>query len=228
MAKAPVPGLVKTRLAVDVGDRAAADLAAAALLDTIAACTDAVGPARCRLALAGGLSASPHGDALARDLAGWTVVPQHGDRFDERLARAHEAIAGPVVQVGMDTPQITPALLRGLIEMLAGCGTDHDAVHEAVHDAVLAPAEDGGWWALGLTTGRYGGLLRGVPMSTPRTYEATLSALRTAGLSTATARLLVDADHLLEARRIAAAAPYTRFARTLAAVDLSAAERMAS
>ena len=34
VAKAPVPGLAKTRLAAAVGDEAAADIAAAALLDT--------------------------------------------------------------------------------------------------------------------------------------------------------------------------------------------------
>ncbi|MGI9163544.1 MAG: glycosyltransferase, partial [Mycobacterium sp.] len=35
VAKAPVPGLAKTRLAAAVGDEAAADIAAAALLDTL-------------------------------------------------------------------------------------------------------------------------------------------------------------------------------------------------
>ena len=35
VAKAPVPGQAKTRLAASVGDRAAADIAAAALLDTL-------------------------------------------------------------------------------------------------------------------------------------------------------------------------------------------------
>ncbi len=41
VAKAPVPGLAKTRLAVAVGDDAAADIAAAALLDTLDAVVDA-------------------------------------------------------------------------------------------------------------------------------------------------------------------------------------------
>ena len=38
LAKAPVPGVAKTRLAAVVGDRRAADLAAAALLDTLESC----------------------------------------------------------------------------------------------------------------------------------------------------------------------------------------------
>jgi glycosyltransferase A (GT-A) superfamily protein (DUF2064 family) len=35
VAKSPVPGLAKTRLAASIGDAAAADYAAAALLDTL-------------------------------------------------------------------------------------------------------------------------------------------------------------------------------------------------
>ena len=54
MAKAPVPGRAKTRLAVATGDEVAADLAAAALLDTIAAVA-ALSGARGHLALAGDL-----------------------------------------------------------------------------------------------------------------------------------------------------------------------------
>ena len=42
VAKAPVPGQAKTRLAATVGDRVAAQIAAAALLDTL----DAVRPRR--------------------------------------------------------------------------------------------------------------------------------------------------------------------------------------
>ena len=44
LAKAPVAGRVKTRLGADVGMAYAADLAAAALLDTLLACTAAFGP----------------------------------------------------------------------------------------------------------------------------------------------------------------------------------------
>lgn len=212
MAKAPVPGTVKTRLAATVGHAAAAELAAAALLDTIDACAAAVGPGRCRLALAGDLAASPYGEQLRRSLAGWTIVGQRGEGFGDRLAHAHQEVDGPVVQVGMDTPQVTPDLLLDL-----GAALDD-------RDAVLAPADDGGWWALGLMDGAHGALLRTVPMSTPHTYAATLAALRGAGLRTTSAPALVDADHLAEAHQVAARAPYTRFARTLARISASRVE----
>ncbi|GAB4009219.1 TIGR04282 family arsenosugar biosynthesis glycosyltransferase [Nocardioides ultimimeridianus] len=208
LAKAPVAGRVKTRLAADLGDfDLAADLAAAALLDTIDACTAAVGADRCRLALDGSLAEGRRSADLLDALAGWTVVPQCAGDLADRLAHAHEGVTGPVVQVGMDTPQLTAALLHDLAEGL-------DAA-----DAVLAPAADGGWWALALRSGRHGGLLRGVPMSGPRTYADTLTALNAGGLRVVDAPLLEDADHLAEARRIAAAAPATRFARALHAID---------
>lgn len=209
VAKSPVPGRVKTRLAADLAGRfeLAADLAAAALLDTIAAGTAAFGAHRCRLALDGELTDGPHGESLRDALDGWTVVPQCAGDLADRLAHAHEGIEGPVVQVGMDTPQLTTALLDDLTADLAD------------HDAVLAPAADGGWWALALRTGRDGRLLRGVGMSGPATYDDTLGALTAGGLRVADAPVLEDADHLPEARRIAAAAPGTRFARTLLAIE---------
>lgn len=209
LAKSPVAGRVKTRLAADLDGRLdlAADLAAAALLDTIDACTATIGASRCRLALDGTLDDSPHGAELGETLAGWTVVPQCGGDLADRLAHAHEQVRGPVVQVGMDTPHLTPALLLALADGLRAA------------DAVLAPAADGGWWALALRSGRDGGLLRGVPMSGPTTYDDTRAALLAGGLRVADAPVLEDADHLPEARRIAASAPGTRFARVLLEID---------
>lgn len=201
VAKAPVAGQAKTRLGAEVGMAAAAELAAAALLDTLAAAAAYAGPGRCHVALAGDLADGAAADELRRALDGWVVRPQIGGGFDERLAHAHADVPGPVVQVGMDTPQLTPALLA---EVVAGL---------ASHDAVLAPAEDGGWWALALRDPGAAGALRGVPMSTPETYVATRAALEDAGLSVGTASTLVDVDEVDDAHRVAAAAPSTRFAR---------------
>ena len=108
LAKAPVPGRVKTRLAQGLGGnwQAAAELAAAALLDTVAACTAAVGPNRCHLVLDGCLDEAVEATALAQALAGWSIRPQVGGGLDERIARAHEDVEGRVLQIGMDTPFI--------------------------------------------------------------------------------------------------------------------------
>lgn len=204
VAKAPVAGLVKTRLGATVGMNLAAEVAAAALLDTLAAARAAVGPGRCHLALAGDLTDAEAGEPIAQALAGWRVRPQGTGDLAARLARAHADLAGggPVVQVGSDTPQVTPA---SLAEVAAGLRAD---------DAVLAPAADGGWWALGLRDPAEGAALVGVPMSTPQTYAATRAALLARGLSVATGRTLRDVDDEADAQVVAASAPGTRFART--------------
>lgn len=208
VAKAPVAGQAKTRLAGGVGDRAAADLAAAALLDTLTAGADA--PRRV-VALTGDLDAAERSAEIRAALDGWTVVPQRGDGFDERLAAAHaDAGPGPVVQVGMDTPQLTAAQLAGTAAGLAD------------HEAVLGPADDGGWWVLALRDPAAAQALRGVPMSTPTTYADTAAALRAAGLDVGTTVELTDVDTVDDAERVAGSAPATRFATTWAAREVVA------
>lgn len=203
VAKAPVVGRVKTRLAVHVGAAAAADVAASALLDTIASCAAAFGTDACTLALAGDLSDAVRGDEVRDALDGWTVGAQRGLSFAERLANAHADLPDgpPVVQVGMDTPQATPEDLRAVAARLGG------------HHAVLGPAEDGGWWALGLRDPRDALLLRDVPMSTPTTYDDTRAALAGAGLSVGVARTLRDVDDADDARAVAGIAADGEFAR---------------
>ncbi|MDT9591751.1 DUF2064 domain-containing protein [Nocardioides zeae] len=218
VAKAPVPGLAKTRLGADVGMDAAAGLAAAALLDTLAAAEAYAPRERRHVALAGDLADVPETDAAAlrAALAGWTVRGQRGEGFDERLAAAHADVPGPVVQIGMDTPQVTPALLEAVAAGLAD------------HDAVLAPATDGGWWALALRDPAAAAALRGVPMSTADTCAATRRALEAAGLSVGEAPSLVDVDEVEDAREVAAAAPATRFARAWRAAHARPSGRQAA
>ncbi|MCM3513768.1 DUF2064 domain-containing protein [Nocardioides sp. P86] len=204
VAKAPVAGRVKTRLGADIGMDLAAEIAAASLLDTLVACTDAVGPDRCHLSLDGELLDAVHGERIRRHLHGWQVTPQVGDGFDERLVRAHADVAaagpGPVVQVGMDTPQVTPDLLLGAAAPLAD------------HHAVLGPAEDGGWWVLALRDPLAAAALRGVPMSTPTTHDDTRAALEAAGLAVATTAVLRDIDTVADAEAVVALVPGGRFA----------------
>lgn len=201
VAKAPVAGRVKTRLGADIGLDAAAEIAAASLLDTLQASTAAAGAASCHLSLAGDLADAVRAEELRDLLAGWTITPQHGDDFADRLVQAHrDAGPGDVVQIGMDTPQVTARLLTVAADALAG------------HDAVLGPAEDGGWWVLGRRDPEAARVLHGVPMSTPTTYDDTLAALRGAGLEVASTETLRDVDTLEDAQAVAATAPWSRFA----------------
>lgn len=200
LAKAPVAGRAKTRLAATTGLEVAADLAAAALLDTLAAVAATPG-AHGLLALAGDLDEAARGPAIRAALDGWRVVPQRGEDFADRLVAAHvDAGHGPVVQVGMDTPQLTPALLLGALEDLGD------------HDACLGPADDGGWWALARRDPGAAAPLARVPMSTPTTYDDTVAALRGAGHSVATTAPLTDVDTVQDAAEVARTAPTTLFA----------------
>lgn len=203
VAKAPVPGQVKTRLGAQLGHAAAAELAAAALLDTIAACRRTFAPAGRLLALAGDLADAVRGDEIARALDGWSVARQRGATFAARLANAHVdvPVGGPVLQVGMDTPQVTPELLAGAAAALTG------------HDAVLGPAEDGGWWVLGLREPAAAGALHDVPMSTSATCARTRAVLVAAGVGVGTTTTLRDVDTAADADVVARAAPDGEFAR---------------
>ena len=167
---------------------------------------------RCRLAIAGELTDATDGERLATALEGWAAFSQRGEGLDERLANAFVDLAaehdGPVVQIGMDTPQVTGSDLAALIAGLDG------------HDAVLADAEDGGWWALALADPRHGAHLAGVPMSTPGTAAATRTAFEDAGLRVGAGRVLRDVDVAEDADAVAAAcADGSEFARRWRAVS---------
>ncbi|WP_299443992.1 DUF2064 domain-containing protein [uncultured Phycicoccus sp.] len=206
LAKAPVAGRAKTRLAADLGDDLAAELAAASLLDTLEAGAAAYPPGRRVLALAGDLHGAACEAGLRAAAADWLVIPQTAPRFADRIVdghrQAHRLAGGPVVQIGMDTPQVHAALLRGLAELA------HD--HER---PVLGPAVDGGWWVLVTTQPAQATVLAGVPLSRADTGRLTASALEAAGHPPVLGPLLRDVDEVGDADEVAAAAPHSRFAR---------------
>lgn len=199
LAKRPRPGRVKTRLTPPYTPVEAAELAAAALHDTLYAV--AATPAAARLLA---LDDAPTRLEAAGWPAGFEVVRQRGDGLDERIAWAlHDAHARrpvPVLLVGMDTPQLTPALLTTAARALDD------------HDAVFGPAADGGFWLIGLRRPDPA-LILGVPMSTPHTGRAQLDRL--GDLAVAVMPCLTDVDDAETARTVAARAPRTRFAATL-------------
>lgn len=211
VAKVPIAGQAKTRLSADIGSRAAARLAAAALLDTLDAVLATPGTLPV-VAMTGRLSAAERRAELTEALARCAVLPQRGTNLAERLANAHADVASlfpgsAVLQIGMDTPQVTPDLLARSIK----------ALHPDGVDAVLGPATDGGWWALGLRSPDDAKVLRTVPMSRPDTGTRTLSALMDIGLRVDVLTELSDVDTLVDAVRVAALAPNGRFSRLLAA-----------
>ncbi|MFE0204552.1 DUF2064 domain-containing protein [Streptomyces sp. NPDC058985] len=197
IAKEPRPGRVKTRLTPPFTPNEAAALAEASLADTLRAV--AATPARRRVLV---LAGAP-GPWLP---PGFDVVPQCAGGLDARLAEAFAGCAGPALLIGMDTPQVTPELLD---------------VDFADCDAYFGPAEDGGFWALGLARPDPA-LLRGVPMSTPVTGAVQRERLLAAGLRVRDLPPLRDVDTAADARAVAALAPHGRFAARLAACTAGA------
>jgi len=198
MAKNPVPGRVKTRLTPPYSQVAAADLAGAALLDTLdAVCAT---PARRRLLVL-------DDDPVVPVPEGVELMTQRGGPLDERLENALAdawSVAGlPMLLVGMDTPQVTAAELTGAARALLAPGVD----------AVLGPAVDGGFWAIGLRRWQPG-LVAGVAMSRAGTGAEQLSRLRSAGLRVDLLPVQHDVDTAEDVVLVARAAPETRFAAT--------------
>jgi rSAM/selenodomain-associated transferase 1 len=208
VAKAPVPGFAKTRLCPPATPAEAAEIAAAALLDTLDAVAATPGAVPV-VAATGEFAAAARSAELAHALWPMTVIRQRGEGFAQRLANAHQdaAVPGlPVLQIGMDTPQVTPDLLAKAAALLT-----------SEHDAVLGPADDGGWWALGLGNPTAASVLAGIPMSRADTGERTLRALTEAGLRTTKLDQLSDVDTMDDAERVASVCG-GRFAKAVAAV----------
>jgi rSAM/selenodomain-associated transferase 1 len=194
LAKAPEPGRVKTRLTPPFTPVQAAQLAGAALTDTLLAACATPG-ARTVLVLAG----APGGWRPELDVE---VLPQRAGGLDERIAAAFADVGGPALLIGMDTPQVSPDLLAASLAAL-----EH-------HDALLGPAEDGGYWAIGLRAPRPD-LVVGVPMSRSDTGACQRRRLEEHGLAVHPLPVLRDVDRLADAAAVAAVAPASRFARTL-------------
>ena len=198
IAKECVPGRVKTRLSPPLTPQTAAALAQLSLSRTLDSVRNL--PARHRLLVM-------DGTPTARNAAGFTVLPQASGGLDERLAAICDAVSGPLLIIGMDTPQFSRDHLAPLL---------HDwSTAQARHEAWMGPATDGGFWALALRRPD-GDLIRGVPMSTATTGARQLTRLAAAGLNVGMLPELRDMDHFSDALQIAAEIPGSAFAEAVA------------
>lgn len=226
IAKETIPGKVKTRLHPPLSYEEAAEVAAAAIQDTLAAAS-AVDVDRRILYFDGNLF--PPGSEH------YEVVPQGTGDLDVRLAHIFDHCTGPTVLIGMDTPQLDARVLRDMFAQWAAedeaaqattatatatadanaGDTDADA---GTTDVFFGFANDGGFWTLGMREPD-GSLIRGVPMSQDDTGRVQLDRLEAAGLRVSLVPELVDVDTIGDARTVAALAPHTRFADTLRRIE---------
>ncbi len=212
VAKAPVAGHAKTRLATQFTAEQSADLAAAALLDTLEVVRRS-SFAHKVVALVGDMEEARMSAQLRAALDEFVVIPQHGDGFGERLMRAHLDAASlgglPVLQIGMDTPQLTATILRDAATILLA----------TENDVVLGPSTDGGWWAIGLSTPDVAPILSRIAMSQSDTGSMTMLALSEAGCSVVELETMTDVDTPAEVWEVAEQMdPSSHFVRTLSAI----------
>ena len=176
MAKAPVAGTVKTRLARTIGVGEATSFYRAMTAGAVRRLTRtrrwksclAVSPDRC--------VAEPFWPA------GIDIVPQGPGDLGDRMGRLFERLPpGPVVIIGTDIPAIEPADIERAFKALGA------------NDAVLGPAPDGGYWLIGLRrTPRVLKPFPGVRWSSPDTLADTRANLE--GARVALLRELNDID----------------------------------
>lgn len=194
LARWPVPGRCKRRLAAGIGSRRAALVQQRLGEHTLAS-------ARAMTQLSGGamspelvLAADPLGEGAARrwarQLGAQRGVGQGtgslGLRMQRQVQRAWREGAHQVVLIGSDLP----ALQAG----------DLIAAFEALEQAplVLGPADDGGYWLIGLSRQAPGALpgrlFSGMPWGSAQVLERTLAAARELGVEPALLEQRSDLD----------------------------------
>jgi hypothetical protein len=184
--RAPREGQVKTRLAREIGPVAALEAYRTLLQRTLDAAAD-FGAVELRFTPADSL---PLVEPLLRP--GWTAVAQgEGDlgvRLDSAFRDAFRDGFQRVMVVGSDCPEIGPEDLSQADERLSET------------DVVLGPAQDGGYWLLGLRRPA-SFLFRDMPWSTPGVFAETVRRVESAGLRLGRLRELADVDTAADWRR---------------------------
>jgi rSAM/selenodomain-associated transferase 1 len=184
-AKPPRPGQVKTRLASALGDQGAAELAGAFLRDTLAL-VQSLPWAELVVATTGDL-----GDLVPAGVEIWLQGDGDLGRRLERVMRRALHDREQAVALGADTPGLPGRLLeQGRAALAAG------------HDAALGPAEDGGFYLLGLRRCPEG-LFQALPWSAAETLERTRGRLLARGLSVELIEPWFDVDREQDLARLA-------------------------
>ncbi len=171
MAKAPIPGKVKTRMCPPLSPRDAAGFYACLLADASAEA------ARLRDAIRYLCYAPPGWKAyfLGESFSPFLLRAQEGSDLGERMARAiDEAFAcgaRRAVIVGADCPALSAGRMRSAFRELSSGA-----------DAVFGPAEDGGFYLAGLGAPD-SRLFRGIEWSTASVLSDVLSRCRRSGMT---------------------------------------------
>lgn len=189
LAKAPIAGYAKTRLAAGTGGAAAARLHRRLVLDTLRG----VRAAGLDLQLWCAPDARHRFFRAIATRCGVRVVPQPAGDLGARMAaiaQRHFAAtpAAPLLLIGTDCPLLAPGHLQAAARALQS------------HDAVLIPAEDGGYVLLGLLR-PVPAAFDGIAWSTAQVAGQTRERLRGAGVAWCELPPLWDLDEPADLRR---------------------------
>lgn len=186
MCKAPVRGLVKTRLAADIGDDAALAVYSV-LLDYVLERLHHTNVHVAVFVEGGELDSRFRGNDSVRgnDSGRWHFFPQRGTDLGERIVLAmHEApSAEKMLVIGTDMPFIDEGLIAE-----ASAALDHA-------DVVIGPCVDGGYYLIGMKR-VHEELFEGIPWSSADVLDSTLSRCAKHGLTSHLLPLLGDVDTL--------------------------------
>ncbi len=180
MAKAPRPGMVKTRLAESLSSAAVIALYRCLLEDTLELAKSLKGV---EVAV---VCPEPDQQELAQ-LAGNTVqvVAQKGEGLAAGLnfVFRHFTVAGRqrVIAFNSDSPHLAPAVLESAFEILAK------------HDVVVGPTNDGGYYLVGAKAA-YPTLFESDGLGTKSALERLLARTKELGLSTGFSEPFYDID----------------------------------
>ena len=168
----PEPGKAKTRLIPAIGAERAAQVHRTLTERTMRAVLQS------GLALEVRATGAPL-EAFADWLEAPSIVDQGAGDLGQRLARAGPPY--PTLFIGSDAPDLTAELLRNAA----------DALDRA--DAVIGPAEDGGYWLLGLAR-MVDRVFDGVEWGTEAVFSQTMGRFAAAGIDPVLLPELADCD----------------------------------
>ncbi|RAK69739.1 TIGR04282 family arsenosugar biosynthesis glycosyltransferase [Hymenobacter edaphi] len=191
-ARYPELGKVKTRLAAGLGDEPALDIYRQLLDLTHAAVAPLPATRTLWLAAAPPPEAAPLWPGTRQQLQ--PAAADLGQRMAHAFAAAFAEGARRTVVIGTDCPGLRTDLLATAFR------------HLHSHDVVLGPADDGGYYLLGLCQPQPA-LFEGIHWSTGSVLRDTLALAARAGLTVALLPTLHDVDTAEDWRRWQAAVP---------------------
>lgn len=187
IAKAPVAGLVKTRLCPPCSPEQAAAVARAALAESMSAVDEVAHRTGARRVLL------LDGEAQEWMPAAFDVVAQRGDGLEQRLCNGFRDLGAGVI-IGMETPHVAAALVDAVSWARRGVDT-------------LGLATDGGYWMVGLSAASAAQaeqLFELVPMSRSHTGLAQVRRLHAHGCRVRMLPMARDLDTVEDLAAIAA------------------------